>query len=118
MSRPAKVGVVVYARDIRELSQFYLKMFGLSVIHETEELISLAGEGYNIVIHTPPFELPARQLNTVKLLIAVDSLDDSRRQATELGGSALDGEWSNPVFKLCNISDPQGNVIQLREFFL
>ncbi|WP_444897266.1 VOC family protein [Microbulbifer sp. SSSA005] len=116
MSGPAKFGVVVYANDINELSKFYINMFSLSVLHKTNELVSLGGEGFNIVVHTPPIELPEENFNTVKVFIAVQSLTKARHQAIELGGKSLDGEWSNPIFKACNIADPEGNHIQLREF--
>ena len=118
MSGSAKFGAIVYAKNIQALSEFYMKMFGLSVLHETTELVSLGRDGFNIVVHTPPIEFPARNFNTVKVFVAVTSLEVSRRQAIELGGKALEGEWSNPIFKVCNISDPEGNHIQLREFKL
>ena len=118
MSGPAKFGAIVYAKNIQALSEFYMKMFGLSVLHETTELVSLGGDGFNIVVHTPPIELPVRTFNTIKVFVAVTSLEVSRRQAIELGGKALEGEWSNPIFKVCNVADPEGNHIQLREFKL
>lgn len=116
MSRPAKFGAIVYARNIQELSKFYITMFDLSVLHETNELVSLGGDGFNIIVHIPPIEIPERNFNTVKVLVAVESLESAKHQVIELGGKALEGEWSNPIFKVCNISDPEGNHIQLREF--
>jgi len=118
MSDPSKFGAIVYAENIPLVSAFYLKMFGLRVLHETDGLVSLGGEGFNIVVHTPPVEIPAKKFNTVKVFLAVSNLEDARRQAVELGGRALEGEWSNPIFKVCNIADPEGNHIQLREFTL
>ncbi|WP_444944830.1 VOC family protein [Microbulbifer sp. ZKSA006] len=116
MNGPAKFGAIIYARNIQSLSRFYLKLFELSVLHETDELVSLGGDGFNIVVHTPPIELPERNFNTVKVFMGVDSLEDIKNRVVALGGSTLEGEWSNPVFKLCNIADPEGNHIQLREF--
>jgi len=118
MSGAAKFGTIVYAKNIQELSKFYVKMFGLLVVHETNELVSLGAEGFNIVMHTPPIEIPERNFNTVKVFVTVESLESARHQAIELGGEALEGEWSNPIFKVCNIADPEGNHIQLREFML
>ena len=116
MSGPAKFGAIVYAKNIQALSEFYMKMFGLSVLHETTELVSLGGDGFNIVVHTSPIDFPVRNFNTIKILVAVTSLEVSKHQAIELGGKALEGEWSNPIFKVSNIADPEGNHIQLREF--
>lgn len=118
MSGSAKFGAIVYAGSIQELSKFYIKMFGLSVLHETDELVSLGAEGFNIVVHAPPIEIPEQNFNTVKVFFAVKSLESAKHRAVELGGKALEGEWSNPIFKVCNIADPEGNHIQLREFTL
>ncbi|MDN3474295.1 VOC family protein [Pseudoalteromonas sp. APC 3355] len=118
MSGPARFGAIIYAGSVKRLSAFYLEMFGLRVLRETNDLVSLGGEGFNIVVHVPPVELPDTKFNTVKVFVAVDSLEDAKRRAMELGGKALEGEWSNPVFKVCNIADPEGNHIQLREFML
>lgn len=118
MSVPATFGAIVYARSIRELSKFYMRMFGLSVVHETNELISLDGDGFNIVVHTTPIEIPEHNFNTVKVFVAVKNLEDAKQQVAELGGQAFEGEWSNPIFKVCNVADPEGNHIQLREFRL
>lgn len=118
MSGPAKFGAIVYAGNIQKLSTFYLEMFGLRILHETDGLVSLGGQCFNIVVHAPPVELPERNFNTIKMFLTVDDLEEAKRQAVELGGEALEGEWSNPIFKVCNIADPEGNHIQLREFKL
>ncbi|WP_237132349.1 hypothetical protein [Pseudohongiella sp. O18] len=40
----------------------------------------------------------------------------ARATVADYGGSVMEGEWGNPIFKVCNISDPEGNHIQIREF--
>ncbi|WP_237132724.1 hypothetical protein [Pseudohongiella sp. O18] len=40
----------------------------------------------------------------------------ARETIAACGGSVMEGEWSNPVFKICNVKDPEGNHIQIREF--
>ncbi len=116
MKGPAKFGAIVYAKEIQELSVFYRELFDLTLLTETAELVSLGGDGFNVVVHTSPIELSELSCNTVKIFVAVDSLDDVRRCAIELGGHALDGEWQNPMFKVCNIEYTGQNHIQLREF--
>lgn len=115
-SKPAQHGVIIYSNDIKALSQFYIDMFGMNILHENSELVSLGDSSFNIVIHTPPIEIPPQNFNTVKLFLTVESHLESRSRAEKLGGKALPGEWSNPIFKVCNIEDPEGNHIQLREF--
>ena len=117
MTAVAKHGVLVYANDIQAVANFYQTLFNMRVVRQTAELISLMQDGFNIIIHLPPIEMPQPAFNSVKVFMTVDSLSAARAKAVELGGQAFDGEWANPIFKVCNIADSDGNVIQLREFF-
>lgn len=116
MSKPAKSGVIVYSKNIKNLAAFYVEMFGMSMLRETDDFISIGGDGINLVIHVPPVEMPERNFNTVKLFLTVESHEDACKKVIKLGGKALVGEWSNPIFKVCNVVDPEGNHIQIREF--
>ena len=116
MNGPARHGGIVYAKDIKRLSSFYMNFFGMNSVRETPDFIALEIEGFNIIVHKPPMELPEGRFNTVKLFLTVASLEHARETIAEYGGSAMAGEWSNPTFKVCNISDPEGNHIQIREF--
>lgn len=116
MTGPAKNGVLVYSNNINNLAKFYTALFSMQLTRETPELISLVKDGFNIIIHTPPIELPQADFNTVKLFMTVDNLEAAKLKAQELGGQAFAGEWSNPLFRVCNIADSDGNPVQLREF--
>ncbi|WP_305856032.1 VOC family protein [Balneatrix alpica] len=116
MTTPAHFGVVIYAANLPALAQFYQQMFGLTVLHQTAELISLAGGGVNLVLHVPPVALLEPHFNRTKMFVAVADLAEARQQAVALGGQALEGEWANPIFRVANILDPEGNHIQLRQF--
>ncbi len=116
MSEPAKCGAVIYSSDVDKLALFYIEYFGMALIRDEHEFKSLDINGFNIIIHVPPIEIPSTKFNTVKLFLTVDNLDQARSKIEGMGGKSLDGEWSNPFFKMCNISDPEGNHIQIREF--
>lgn len=116
MNGPAKNGVIVYSRSIKKLSEFYIGMFNMTLLRETDDFISVGNTAFNIVIHTPPIDIPEHNFNTVKVFLTVDSHEDARTRALALGGKVFEGVWSNPVFKVCNIADPEGNHIQIREF--
>lgn len=90
----------------------------MALLRETDDFVSVGNDGFNIVIHTPPIEIPSRKFNTVKIFLTVESHEEAKAKVTELGGEVLEGTWSNPVFKVCNIADPEGNHIQIREFAL
>lgn len=116
MSLPAKSGVIIYSKNIKTLSQFYRDMFDMDLLRETPDFISLGCNGFNIIIHVPPIEIPPNNFNTVKVFLTVDSHTEAMTRVVECGGEVLAGVWANPLFKVCNISDPEGNHIQIREF--
>ena len=118
MRTSQKCGVIVYSKNIESLSRFYIEMFDMDLLRRTDDLVSIGSEEFNIVVHVPPIEIPEQNFNTVKIFLTVESHEKAKCKATELGGKALDGEWSNPIFKVCNIADPEGNHIQIREFTL
>ncbi len=116
MTKPAKNGALIYSNDIKALANFYIELFSMEITRETPEFISLIKDGINIIIHVPPFEMPPTNFNTIKLFMSVDDLDEAKEKAKSLGGQSFEGEWSNPLFTVCNIADSDGNHIQLREF--
>lgn len=116
MSGPAQNGVLIYSRDLSNLSEFYEKLFEMRVVRKTNDFISLETNGFNLIIHVPPFEMPTIVFSPIKLFLTVDNMAMSREEAVKLGGQAFEGEWSNPIFKVSNIADRDGNHIQLRQF--
>ena len=117
MNSPAENGVIVYSSNIKKLSEFYIEMFDMVLHRETDELISIDKKGFTIiVIHIPPIEIREHSFNTVKIFLTVECRETARNRAIKLGGEGLEGVWSNPLFKVCNIADPEGNHIQIREF--
>lgn len=117
MAGPAQNGTIIYSENIKNLSEFYFQLFTMRVVRETDEFISLDKDGFNIIIHTPPFEMPKSTFSPIKLFLSVSDMEYTRQEAVKLGGSVLKGEWANPIFKVSNIKDRDGNHIQLREFF-
>ncbi|MBU1557060.1 MAG: hypothetical protein KJ998_19930, partial [Gammaproteobacteria bacterium] len=89
---PSKHGVIVYSADIKALVGFYTALFSMQVARETPELVSLVKDGFNIIIHTPPFDMPKQHFSAVKLFITVDSLAAAKLKAQQLGGKVFDGE--------------------------
>jgi len=116
MHQPAKHGVIVYSDDIDKLALFYTRMFNMQVLKSSEQMYSLYADGLSIVIHEPLQPLPETRCNAVKLFTTVDSHADAHELAQSLGGLTLEGQWANPLFSVSNITDCDGNVIQLRVF--
>ena len=116
MNGPAKNGALIYSNNIHSLAKFYTELFLMNVTRETSELVSLVKDGFNIVIHVPLTTMPTPDFNSIKLFMAVDDLNAAKLKAEQLGGQSFAGVWSNPIFKVCNIADSDGNHIQIREF--
>lgn len=116
MSGPAQNGVLIYSADVGNLSEFYATLFAMRIVRRTDDFNSLEKSGFNLVIHVPPCDMPSKTFNPIKLFLTVDDMALARDQAIKLGGQAFDGEWGNPIFKVSNIADRDGNPIQLRQF--
>jgi len=83
-----------------------MKYFGMNKLRETPEFIALETEGFNLTVHVSLIEILETNFNTVKLFLTVANLDRARETIAAYGGSAMEGEWSNPMFTVCNIKDP------------
>lgn len=116
MSGPAQNGALIYSGDLIHLSEFYERLFSMRVTRKTNDFISLERSGFNLIIHVPPFDMPNKTFSPIKLFFTVDDMAIAREQAVKLGGQAFEGEWSNPLFKVSNIADRDGNPIQIRQF--
>ncbi|WDT86655.1 VOC family protein [Alteromonas sp. 009811495] len=116
MSGPAQNGVLIYSSNLSHLAEFYEQLFGMRVTKETKDFISLDRDGFNLIIHVPPFDMPQDSFSPIKLFLSVENMEATREKAVNLGGKAFDGEWANPIFKVSNIADREGNHIQIREF--
>jgi predicted enzyme related to lactoylglutathione lyase len=116
MAGPAQNGVLIYSAQVAKLAEFYQQVFALQLQRSTEDFISLSKDGFHLIIHRPPFDLPVPALSSLKLFLTVTDMQASRRQVQQAGGQLFDGEWQNSLFKVSNVTDPEGNQIQLREF--
>lgn len=125
MPGPAAAGVLLYAKDVNRLAQFYAQVLGMRELHREAALVVLESPALQLLIHAIPAEIAARiHITTppqrradvaMKFFVTVPSIDAAGAQAAELGGQVLDGVWQGPGFALRNAMDCEGNVFQLRE---
>jgi predicted enzyme related to lactoylglutathione lyase len=127
MAHRGLTGAVLYAKDLRQLVQFYTAVAGLD-LHKMEEGFAVLGRepsqlvivripkriGATIQIATPP---ERREDTPLKLVFAAEDIARARIRAAELGGSlnAVEREWEFEGAKVCDGCDPEGNVFQLRQ---
>ena len=126
MPGPARAGALIYARDPGLLSHFYRTLLQMEIRSQSDELIVQENADIQLLLHaipapyaeqvvitTPP---QLREQGAIKLFFTVPSLAWAEAKASDLGGGLLPQQWSGPGFVVRNAFDPEGNILQLREF--
>ncbi|MHC9244706.1 VOC family protein [Aeromonas jandaei] len=126
MPGPARAGALIYAREPGLLSHFYRTLLQMEIRSQSEQLIVLESGDIQLLVHaipepyigqvvvtTPP---ALREQGAIKLFFTVPSLAWAEAKAADLGGGLLPQQWSGPGFVVRNAFDPEGNILQLREF--
>lgn len=126
MPGPARAGALLYARDPGLLSHFYRTLLQMEIRSQSDELIVQENADIQLLLHaipapyaeqvvitTPP---QLREQGAIKLFFTVPSLAWAEAKAADLGGGLLPQQWSGPGFVVRNAFDPEGNILQLREF--
>lgn len=119
----AQFGAVVFVENVERAARFYKEVFALEQTHiERSHALLQRGE-CQIVIHaisgggSEESALNVREDAANKLFFLVESIEQARHKAQELGGKIFDPkkEWSARGFTACDGYDPEGNVIQVRQ---
>lgn len=128
MTAPLAAAAVVYALDLQRMTAFYAGVTGLPVvISEPEHAVLRSGDfeltvvqispefASDIEITTPP---ERRSSTAIKVAFIVSSIAAVRTTAATLGGQVdgVEHEWSLHDYLISDGHDPEGNVIQLREY--
>lgn len=125
MSGPARAGVLIYAKRLESLYQFYEQLLGLKVIVADTEHRIAENNDVQLVFHRIPAHLAAdivinspsepREEQAIKPYFTVPSLAAAETDAKQLGGFLFGPVWDGHGFMVRNACDPEGNIIQLRE---
>lgn len=123
----ARVGLVVYAKDIGRVAAFYAAVAGLDVLDDADGYVALASDALELVVVRIPDEIaetievatpPVRRTETpLKPVLPIADISTARERASGLGGvvDPPDREWRWGDTRVCDGNDPEGNVFQLRE---
>jgi predicted enzyme related to lactoylglutathione lyase len=125
MPGPARIGVLIYAKQPAVVSLFYERVLGARVLHADAEHRVLQSPDVQIIIHAIPPQLAEsivmatppvpREEQAIKPFFTVDNLDVAERIAYECGGRAWGPIWPGPGLRVRNVCDPEGNIVHLRE---
>ena len=123
----SRTGAVLFARSPDHVAAFYSSVLGLHEANRDDDHILLESPGFQLVVHrivhrAEAAELsgpPARRASAAfKPVFFVRSLAEARAAAKTHGGAMepRTKEWSFDGVLVCDGLDPEGNVIQFREF--
>ncbi len=125
MPGPARAGAVVYAKDLHAVARFYRELLRARTLHEDSDHVVLQSPDIQLVVHAIPAPIAQsiiiksppepREEQAVKLFFTVPSLAWARSTARAAGGEVDGRVWEGPGFLACNGTDPEGNVVQVRE---
>ena len=127
MSHRPKPSVVVFAKNIDTLAQFYRELADMTEVLRDKDHVVLDAEGFQFVVHGIPQHIAAqievteppeiRENTPIKICLPVESIAKARFKASALGGAvrAKSEEWAARGFRACDGHDPEGNVFQARE---
>jgi hypothetical protein len=123
---PVLVNSVIYAKDIRKVSEFYKRTLSLSVLEETINFIAVGDVDVEIIITKIPETLAkniyssippdVREKAMVKCSFLVEDLSHVQDEAVAAGGGTkpLAAAWRWRGQLHLDGHDPEGNVVQFR----
>ena len=124
----SRSGAVLYAKDIDRVATFYSAVLGLEEEARDGDHVVLESPAFQLVVLQIPSDIVStieitvppkrRAMAAVKLVFFVSSMADVRASVDAFGGvmNSSDKEWSFQGFNVCDSLDPEGNVIQFREY--
>lgn len=124
MPHSARTGVLIYVKDLQVVSAFYESVLRAKVLHQDEEHKVLQAEDAQLIIHATPAQYAesivisrppdAREEQAIKPFFTVSSLATAEQAVVDCGGLVCGPLWPGPGFKVRNVCDPEGNIVQLR----
>lgn len=128
MATPFHVGAVVYAKNLALVQAFYQAVLNLEIESAEKDHVVLASPRFQLVILAVPEQIaasieiespPRRRTETpIKLVFEVKSISTAREVARLHGGELLapEREWNFQGYRVCDGHDPEGNVVQFRQY--
>lgn len=125
MPKPARTGVLIYAKNLLPMSAFYERVLGTELIHADAMHHVLQSADFQLILHAIPepycsaitLTVPpaAREEQAIKPFFTVTSLDTAERLVLQYGGGLFGPIWPGPAMRVRNVFDPEGNILHLRE---
>jgi predicted enzyme related to lactoylglutathione lyase len=116
------VSAVLFAKDLRKVSEFYRRVFAANVVNEDDTHAVLYVAGFHLTIHAIPAPLAAgiaisspparREQGAIRLDYPVINMTAARQLAASLGGGIdeVPPPWAHSMPNFFLGFDPEGNV--------
>ena len=116
------VSAVLFAKDSRRLSRFYVDVFGARTLAEDEHHAALDVRGFRLIVHQIPPHFAKdveirnppsrRESGAIRLDYPVDDLVKARNAARQLDGQIdeMPPAWAGKESRFFLGFDPEGNV--------
>jgi predicted enzyme related to lactoylglutathione lyase len=116
-------GLVLFVRDVRRVTSFYMNVAAMTLAHEDADHAVLRLDGFEFVVHAirgepePTGAVQPREDSYMKVILPVASIAEARAVAAAHGGVVQPAarEWEARGFRACDGHDPEGNIFQVRE---
>ena len=125
MSDSTGAGVLIYAKNLEDVSLFYERVLAGTVLHADAEHKVLLSNGMRLIVHAIPPHIAdsivigippePREEQAIKPFFTVASLAAAARIAAECGGLVCGTARDGPDIRMQNVCDPEGNIVQLGE---
>jgi predicted enzyme related to lactoylglutathione lyase len=128
MTTTFHAGAVLFAKNLALIQAFYQAVLGLDVERAEDDHVVLASPAFQLVVIKIPADVassieiespPRRRTETpIKLVFEVASLSAARAIAPLHGGELFSAqqEWDFQSYRVCDGQDPEGNVVQFRQY--
>ncbi len=127
MTSTPQPGAVLFVSALQQMAHFYEQLLAWPRSHADADHVRLASGQMELVIHaipphiaaTIPLSVPPalREETPIKLMLPVASIAEARHRAAQWGGQVrpVSAQWADRGCIVCDGSDPEGNVFQLRQ---
>lgn len=121
-------GCVIFAKDIQTMSVFYQSVLNMKPVEEEKSHHVLSNGVIELVIHGIPKKIAdiisiktppdIREATAIKPAFVVESLEHVRRACEETNGGIkpVENTWTIRGAQVIDGWDPEGNVIQFKQF--
>ena len=117
--------IVLWVSDLQAQEDFYSRLFGVPVVGSTNGFVEVSDGKNSVLLHqleteyqvpTPLTQkLEAISEAAIKPIFTVASIKESKARTSETFATFATDSLTHGEFIYVDITDPEGNVIQIRE---